>query len=351
LPWARDPAQPRSTGGKVRLLGRRPPTRLPQRAAPSWFNVRRDGSDNLNPNRGLLRPIRCTGRRGGRHAGPRGLGDRHGWPNGTRLARDRHGIDRPAVGRAFLEGLTILGDIPLLRRLPMNFPKPVVPAVPRVRRRWWTGVGLVATGGALVLVGAVALSSQAYQAGSTAQGGGLGGSGSVQLTFSFTGPPALFLALWAALGLVPLLAIVSPRASWPALGASLALAFSVGTYALATSLPGPSLAAILAWSGLMLSGACLNCVGSWLLHGTKVRPGARPATLVRLAKRASAPADERTPPPAREGSTDGRWGTGRPVGTRATGEAQVRPSSLDRVVRDLLPGHPPRLLPKDRAER
>jgi len=176
----------------------------------------------------------------------------------------------------------------------MILPKHVVPTDPRIRRRWWAGLGLVATGGALVAGSAIALATGVYQAGSSTHGGGLsGGAGSIQLSFTFVGPPASVLALWVVLGLVPLLAIISPRTSWLALGASVALGFFVGTYVLASLLLPPFPTAVIALYGLLFSGACLNCVGSWLLHRTKNPPGVRTAAVVRLVKRRSTPTDER----------------------------------------------------------
>jgi len=163
----------------------------------------------------------------------------------------------------------------------------LVPGDARLRRRCWAGVGLVATGGAMVVGATVAIASRSFQVQSTSAGSsGLGG-GSASLSLNFLGPADPLLAFWIALGLVPLVAVFVARAAWPAWALSLFLALLVASYAFSGLAFGPFPSALFALCLVVLLGASLNCLGSLLLRRTTGRWWAHDLTQPR-----------RVPPPA-----------------------------------------------------
>jgi hypothetical protein len=100
------------------------------------------------------------------------------------------------------------------------------------------------------------------------------GCGIVSTTYPVV--PAPFLYPWIALAVVPLLALVIPKASWASLGASVSLAslvvappLFIGMWSFLSSLP--QTVSAMAW--VVFFGACANILGSLLLAQAKNSQG------------------------------------------------------------------------------
>ncbi len=95
--------------------------------------------------------------------------------------------------------------------------------------------------------------------------------GCVTEPYTYSVVPLPFLYPWIALAVVPLLALVIPKASWTSLGASVSLATLVAVPPLSSGwswlTSPPQAVSALAW--VVLFGACGNALGSLLLAQAK----------------------------------------------------------------------------------